>query len=104
MAYVITDPCVSTCDTACVKVCPVDCIQGDFRLGNRKLEVKDLDKLKPDERLRVVKSLQLYIDPDTCIDCAACEPECPVDAIFVDSDVPANQQHHIKRNADHFRR
>ena len=64
MAYVITEPCINVKDAACVNVCPVDCIhpsksEGDFE-----------------------KVVQLYIDPDTCIDCGACVPECPVSAIF----------------------
>ncbi|MBI2299836.1 MAG: 4Fe-4S binding protein, partial [Armatimonadetes bacterium] len=58
MAYVICEPCVDVMDRACVKVCPVDCIYE-----------------APDLRM-------LVISPDECIDCGACEPECPVEAIF----------------------
>ena len=66
MAYVITEPCVSTCDQACVKACPVDAIHGP--------------------RAENPRGLQLYIDPDNCICCAACEPECPVEAIKPDTE------------------
>jgi ferredoxin len=62
MTYIITEPCIDTRDASCVEVCPVDCIyEGDD---------------------------QYYIHPDECIDCGACEPECPVQAIFPDTDVP----------------
>ena len=62
MPYVITEACKNTKDRACVDVCPVDCIYEG-----------------PD---------QLFIHPDECIDCGACEPECPVTAIFPEEDVP----------------
>ena len=65
MTYVITDPCIGTKDRSCVDVCPVDCIHDDG----------DEDKI-------------LYIDPDECIDCGACEPECPVNAIFPEESLP----------------
>jgi len=45
----------------------------------------------------------LYIHPNECIDCGACEPECPVSAIFSDEDVPANQKQYVKINADAFK-
>ena len=62
MPYIITEPCINVKDRSCVDVCPVDCIY----------EGED----------------QLYIHPDECIDCGACEPECPVTAIFPEEDVP----------------
>ena len=65
MTYIIADPCIDVMDQACVDVCPVDCIH--FEEG---------------------KDRMLYIDPDECIDCGACEPECPVEAIFTEEDVP----------------
>jgi ferredoxin len=71
MAYVITETCIGTKDSACVDVCPVDCIHP------RKDE--------PD--FATVE--QLYIHPDECIDCGACEPECPWQAIFEEVAVPA---------------
>jgi NAD-dependent dihydropyrimidine dehydrogenase PreA subunit len=78
MAYVITQPCIGVKDKGCVDVCPMDCIHGN-----------DADKM-------------LYIDPDDCIDCGACIPACPVNAIFVDNDVPEKWREYIKINADYF--
>ena len=68
MTYVIAEPCVNEKDTACAEVCPVDCIH----------------PLKDEEEFE--KETMLYIDPDECIDCGACAPECPVDAIFDEMD------------------
>ncbi len=75
MTYIITDPCIGTKDRSCVDVCPVDCIHDD---GD--------------------EDLQLYIDPDECIDCGACEPACPVTAIFAEDDVPDDQKAFIEVN------
>ena len=66
MTYVITEPCIGVKDRACVDVCPVDCIY----------EGED----------------QLYINADECIDCGACEPACPVSAIFAEDDVPEGER------------
>jgi NAD-dependent dihydropyrimidine dehydrogenase PreA subunit len=62
MTYVIAQPCVDIKDGACIDECPVDCIYE----GPRKM----------------------YIQRDECVDCGACEPVCPVEAIFYDDDVP----------------
>lgn len=62
MTFVISEPCIGTKDQSCVEVCPVDCI---FDGGE-----------------------QLVIDPTLCIDCGACEPECPVEAIFAAEALP----------------
>ncbi|MBL8897509.1 MAG: ferredoxin family protein [Planctomycetes bacterium] len=78
MAYVITEPCIGTKDHACVDVCPVEC----FYEG-------------PD---------QLFINPDECIDCDACRPECPVDAIFPDTDVPSEWEKYIQKGVDAFKK
>ncbi len=80
MTYVITDACIGTKDRSCVDVCPVDCIhdEGD-------------------------EDLQLYIDPDECIDCGACEPACPVTAIFAEDDVPANMKAFVEINSLWFK-
>ena len=77
MAYVIAEPCVDVLDQSCVAVCPVDCIH--FEEGTDR---------------------KLFIDPDECIDCAVCVPECPVNAIYAEDDVPGDQQSFIKLNAD----
>jgi NAD-dependent dihydropyrimidine dehydrogenase PreA subunit len=64
MAFIITEACVASKSAACVAVCPVDCIyEGDD---------------------------QYYIHPDECIDCGACEPECPVSAIYPASELPGD--------------
>ena len=68
MPYIIADPCVSTCDTACVEVCPVDCIHGPDDTEGAGAEAKE-EGFDPTDK-------QLYIDPEECIDCGACEPEC----------------------------
>jgi NAD-dependent dihydropyrimidine dehydrogenase PreA subunit len=78
MAYVICEPCVDVMDTACVDVCPVDCIH------------------------TIEGEKQLYINPDECIDCAACEPVCPVTAIFMIDDVPEQWISYNELNAKFF--
>jgi len=84
MTYVIAEPCVNTKDTACVEVCPVDCIH----------PTKD-DPDFDDEDM-------LYIDPEECIDCGACAPECPVDAIFDEHELPGQWASYLERNADYY--
>ena len=76
MTYVITETCIGTLDKSCVDVCPVDCIH--FEEG--------IDR-------------KLYINPEECIDCGACEPACPVKAIFPEDAVPEDQEPWIKINA-----
>jgi NAD-dependent dihydropyrimidine dehydrogenase PreA subunit len=76
MAFVITSPCIGTKDASCVEVCPVDCIH----------EGED----------------QYFIDPDTCIDCGACEVECPVSAIYMEDFVPEEEKEFIQKNRDFF--
>ena len=84
MTYVIAEPCVNTKDTACVEVCPVDCIH----------------PTKDEPEFEAAKLL--YIDPDECIDCGACEPECPVDAIFDEAELPEKWAEYTKINADWY--
>ena len=86
MAYVICEPCIGTKDQSCVEACPVDCIHPSSGEA-------DFDDAP-----------QLYNDPDTCIDCGACEPVCPVTAIFAESDVPAEWQDYIQKNADYYKK
>ena len=85
MTYIIAAPCIDVKDTACVQVCPVDCIHP-----------------RPSDDPFDAAS-QLYIDPIECIDCAACEPVCPVSAIFADGDLPAEHASFRDKNADYFR-
>ena len=79
MTYVITEPCIDVKDQSCVEVCPVDCIHDD---GG-------------DDRI-------LYIHPDECIDCGACEPACPVTAIFAEDDVPEEWAAYTAINAEWY--
>ena len=86
MAYVIAQPCIGVKDTACVTVCPVDCIhptkdEADFAVCD-----------------------QLYINPDPCIDCGLCVHECPVNAIFQEVDMPAEWVSFIEKNAAYYRK
>jgi ferredoxin len=74
MTHVVLDSCIRCKYTDCVDVCPVDC----FREGPN----------------------MLVIDPDECIDCAVCIPECPVEAIVAEEDVPAAQQQFTELNAE----
>ena len=82
MPFIITDPCVDTKDTACVDVCPVDCIHP------RKDEPE------------FAQTTQLYIHPEDCIDCGACVPACPVSAIYDSPEsTPESQKDLVEANA-----
>lgn len=94
MPYIICDPCVGVCDTACVEVCPVDCIHGPVDTEGSGAEVHE-EGFDPEGK-------QLYIDPETCIDCDACVPACPVDAIYEESEVPEEYKDSIKKNYEFF--
>lgn len=74
MPHIVTSPCVNHKYQECVAVCPVEAF-------------RELDTY-------------LVIDPDECIDCGACIPECPVEAIFPDTEVPEGEEAWIDRNAD----
>lgn len=86
MTYVICEPCIGVKDTACVDSCPVDCIH----------------PMKEDTRFEGAEIL--YIDPDECIDCGACVPACPVEAIFEESEVPEKWTDYTQKNADYFKK
>jgi NAD-dependent dihydropyrimidine dehydrogenase PreA subunit len=86
MAYVIAEPCIGTKDSACVDVCPVDCIHP--RKDEATFEAAE----------------QLYIHPDECIDCGACVPACPVEAIFAFDEVPDKWQHFSAKNAEYYQK
>jgi ferredoxin len=96
MSYVITRHCTGTCDTACVDVCPCDCIAGPVPLD-------ELRAVPAEARAARFPGIQLYVDPDECIDCGACVPECPVDAIYHEDDVPEELGPDVERNAAFFR-
>jgi NAD-dependent dihydropyrimidine dehydrogenase PreA subunit len=76
MTYVIAEPCVDLKDKACLEECPVDCIYEGERA--------------------------LYIQPDECVDCGACEPVCPVEAIFYEDDLPQQWAAHQADNVAFF--
>ncbi|WP_405021218.1 ferredoxin family protein [Kitasatospora sp. NBC_00070] len=76
MTFVIALPCVDVKDKACLDECPLDCIYEGERM--------------------------LYIQPDECIDCGACEPVCPVEAIYFEDDTPQEWQHFTAVNEEFF--
>jgi NAD-dependent dihydropyrimidine dehydrogenase PreA subunit len=76
VTYTIAEPCVDIKDKACIEECPVDCIYEGARM--------------------------LYIHPDECVDCGACEPVCPVEAIYYEDDVPEQWSQYTQINADFF--
>jgi ferredoxin len=76
VTYVIAQPCVDVLDKACIEECPVDCIYEGKRM--------------------------LYIHPDECVDCGACEPVCPVEAIFYEDDTPDQWKDFYKANVEFF--
>ncbi|MFN3975149.1 MAG: ferredoxin family protein [Dehalococcoidia bacterium] len=78
MTYIIAEPCIGVKDGACIDVCPVDCIY------------------------TTPEADQMYINPDECIDCAACEPVCPVAAIFAEDQVPAKWEAYKAKNREFF--
>ncbi len=76
LTYIIAEPCVDVKDKSCIAECPVDCIYEGARM--------------------------LYIQPDECVDCGACEPVCPVEAIYYEDDVPAQWVEFGKVNTEFF--
>jgi len=76
MTYVITDACVDVKDKSCIEQCPVDCIYEGGRA--------------------------LYINPEECIECGACEPVCPVEAVYFDSELPSELEPSLASNAAFF--
>lgn len=95
MAYIIVEPCKGTCDTSCVEVCPVDCIHGPISLD-------DVRAVAEGDRATELADIQLFIDPEDCINCGACEPECPVEAIFEEDETPDKWESYIELNAEFF--
>lgn len=76
MTYIISEPCIDIKDRSCVDECPVDCIYEGPRM--------------------------LYIHPEECVDCGACEPVCPVEAIFYEDDLPQQWSEYYNANVDYF--
>lgn len=92
MTYVIAEPCIDVKDKACVEVCPVDCIY----------EIPDEGNTEHDGVVEDGRRGMLYIHPEECIDCGACEPECPVEAIFPEDEVPDKWSDYTKYNYEAF--
>ena len=86
MAYTIAQPCIGVKDAACVEVCPVECIH----------------PTKNEAAFATVE--QLFIDPNTCIDCGACQAVCPPQAIFPNEQVPDQWKSFIDKNANYFKK
>ncbi len=76
MTYIITESCIDLLDKTCIDECPVDCIYEGERM--------------------------MYIHPDECVDCGACEPVCPVEAIYYEDDVPGHLKDYYRVNVDFF--
>jgi NAD-dependent dihydropyrimidine dehydrogenase PreA subunit len=76
MTYIITQACVDLLDKTCVAECPVDCIYEGERM--------------------------MYIHPDECVDCGACEPVCPVEAIYLENDLPGDSKDFYRVNVEFF--
>ena len=85
MTWVVTSLCRDCVDQSCVEVCPVDCIY-EYTGNDGETFPK-----------------QLYIEPEECIDCGACEPVCPVEAIFEEAATPDKWKEYIKIDADYFK-
>lgn len=92
MTYVVAEPCVGKKDRSCVEVCPVDCFY-DYKNKEMNEKVGREPENEGDTGL-------LVIHPDECIHCGACEPECPVEAIFEDDDVPEKWAEYVELNAE----
>ena len=97
MSYIIGKACIGCVDSACVNVCPVDCIHGPIDPKGMASEVKNMS-----EEDKIDK--QLFINPDVCIKCGACVPECPVDAIYTSEDdaIFFNDEVSIHKNYNFF--
>lgn len=91
MAYVVTKPCIGTKDRSCVEVCPVDCF---YNIKKKKLNDRFSKEAKEEDYGMLV------IHPDECINCGACETECPVEAIYEDSGVPEEYAEFTKINEE----
>jgi ferredoxin len=85
MTYIIAEPCIGTKDTACVEVCPVNCIH------------------PTSDEAGFAAAEMLYIHPDECIDCGACEPVCPVNAIYPEDELPSEWEEYIAKNANWYK-
>lgn len=97
MSFIITSKCIDVCDGGCLKVCPMDCIHGPINPKGQGGELADV-------KASGAKGIQLYIDPNECIDCSACIPECPVDAIVSSESeaIQLGERQSVIRNYEFF--
>ncbi|MGD8623164.1 MAG: ferredoxin family protein [Anaerolineae bacterium] len=104
MTYVITGNCVR--DGSCVEVCPVECI---VSAPDAVAVAADPDNPTEDEYAKALLAagadkwtVAYWIDPEICIDCGACAPECPTEAIYPDDEVPAEFEEWTAMNAEYY--
>ena len=97
MSFIIGNKCVSCIDGSCLKVCPVDCIHGPI---NPTGEGYELEGMSEEDKI----GKQLYIDPSVCINCGACVPECPEDAIYTSENeaITMNDEESVRKNYEFF--
>jgi NAD-dependent dihydropyrimidine dehydrogenase PreA subunit len=110
MTYIIAEPCVNTKERSCLEVCPVDCIYeyveelGAFVVPDpstgsgmdKTVVVRSKSAHTPGERIsKELLRTTLFVHPEECIDCGACESVCSVGAIFAESDVPEKWKDYV---------
>ena len=117
MTYIIAEPCIGTKDRSCVEVCPVDCIYeyvedvGGYvvpdpstgaGVDKQVIPRGDAVHIPPEAMTKEQLNAMLFIHPDECIDCGACESVCPVTAIFAEADVPDQWKQYTPLNYQAF--
>lgn len=97
MSFIIGKNCIGCVDMGCIAVCPVDCINGPIDVSGLGSEVKTMSAEELADK-------QLFINPDVCILCGACIPECPVDAIYRDEKeaIHFNDEESIHKNYEFY--
>jgi len=98
MSFMVGSKCVGVCDTGCVEACPVGCIHGPIDTTGSGAEVPDL------QAQAKLSGLQLYINPDECIECGACLSECPVEAIYESEQetIDVGEKEYVHKNYNFF--
>ena len=98
MSYIIGKSCIDCMDTTCASVCPVDCIHGPIDIVGSGSEIEKQGK-------DTFPGGQMYINPDVCINCGACVPVCPVNAIYEDeyTTIQSGDEISVHKNYEFFR-